>query len=50
MNLNDLHMSVRQGCLDKGSSSNAGGTCPYIISQLISSKSKDWTDDLIGNK
>lgn len=32
------HISVRQDCLATGSSSKGGGTRPYAISQLISSK------------
>lgn len=38
--LHYLHISVKHGCLDTGSSSNDGGTWPYTISQLISSKSE----------
>lgn len=38
-----LHISLQQGWLDTGSSSNGGGTCPYIISQLMSSKSNNVT-------
>lgn len=33
-----LNISVRQDCLATGSSSKGGGTRPYAISQLISSK------------
>lgn len=37
----NLQISAKQGCLDTGSSSIGGGTWPYTISQLISSKSED---------
>ena len=37
----NLQISAKQGCLDAGSSSSGGGTWPYTISQLISSKSVD---------
>lgn len=37
----NLQISEKQGCLDTGSSSKGGGTWPYTISQLMSSKSED---------
>lgn len=37
--MRDLQKFGRQDCFETGSSSKEGGTCPYIISQLMSSKS-----------